>query len=104
EPGGIAPEDARAALQPELLDIVPDQGAGPGGDLDEQAEAGAARKRLQAEGAGAGKQVEDPCLVEQPGKAVLQDVEQRLAHAVRGRAGGIARRRTQAAAAKLTGD
>ena len=54
--------------------------------LDEQAEGGAPRQRLEAERAGAGEQVEHPGALElEVGDAVGEDVEHRLAHAVRGR-------------------
>ena len=60
----------------------------------------AARERLEAERARAGEQVEHARAVD----AVAQDREQRLAHAVGGRARGVAGRRLQAPSAPRAGD
>ena len=58
EIGGVAAEDLGDAGQAEGLDVAADEAARLGVLLDEQAEGGAARQRLQAERAGAGEQVE----------------------------------------------
>ena len=65
---------------------------------------GAARQRLQTERAGAGEEVEHARPVKAFREAMRQDVEQRLARAVGGRADRVGARRGQRPAAKLTAD
>ena len=101
--GGIAAEDLGDAGQAQRLDVAADERARLGVLLDEQAEGGAARQRLEAERAGAGEQVEHlGALQREVGDAVREDVEHRLAHAVGG--GPRARRRpARPAAGRGTG-
>ena len=81
----VAPPDLGDAGQPERLHIAADGGARGGIVLDEQAIARAARQRFEPERAGAGEQVEHARAFEVDGRRpVLQHVEQRLAHPVRG--------------------
>ena len=56
--GRVAPPDLGDAGEPQRLDIAADGRARLGALLDEQAEARAARQRLEPERAGAGEQVE----------------------------------------------
>src|SRR5262249_40854563 len=75
--------------------------------FDEGREARAAGERLEAEGAGPRENVEDARLLEDRRRseaAVSEDVEERLARSVRGRAHGVAWRRRDAPAAMPTGD
>src|SRR5690606_25362586 len=89
EPRGIAPENARASLQSEHFDITADYGARFRRHLDEDAKARPARQRLKAERASPGKEIEDTRAFDQPGIAMLQNIEQGLAHLVGGRTGGL---------------
>jgi hypothetical protein len=49
ELGGVAPEDAGDAGEPERGDVLAQQRARLGGVVDEQREGGAARERLEPE-------------------------------------------------------
>ena len=72
--------------RPERLDILAQQRARLRAVIDEQRESRAARQRLDAERAGAGKQIEHARAGDRIAVGVHQDVEQRLAQPVGGRA------------------
>ncbi|GDY86282.1 hypothetical protein SAVCW2_54810 [Streptomyces avermitilis] len=65
---------------------------------------GAPAERLQADGAGAGVQVEDPLAVQRAAEEGLPGGEEALARAVGGGTGAVARRDGQTASAGPTGD
>src|SRR5262249_12947844 len=93
------------AHQGQRLDIAADEGTRLNGLLDEQAEGGAPRQRLQAQGAGAGEQIQHLGVGEgQAGDGVVQDVEEGLAHAVGGGPDAIAAWREERAAAEPAAD
>src|SRR5262245_18289781 len=84
ELSGIAPPELSDAGKAKRFDVAADGGTRLGALLDEQAEARTARQRLEPERARAGKQIEHAGVFEDDaGSAVLQHIEQRLAHFVR---------------------
>ena len=76
----VAPPDA------EGLHVLADEAARLGAFVDEEREGRAARERLEAHRAGAGEQVEHARARDRIVVAVRENVEDRLAQAVRGRA------------------
>ncbi len=84
--GGIATEHFCYPAEAQRFDIVAQQRAGLGAVVDEQRKSRAARHRLDAERAGAGKQIQHPRAFDRVVIGMNEDVEDRLAQAVRGRA------------------
>ena len=74
---------------PKRLHVFADQAARLGAVVDEEREGRAARQRLEAHGARAGEQVEDARARDRVVVGVREDVEDRLAQAVGGRADGV---------------
>src|SRR6516165_11813927 len=83
--GGVAAEDLGDAAKPQRLDIVAQQRACLGAVVDKQRERGAARDGLDAERAGTGKEIEHARALDRIAVGMNEDVEHRLAQAVRGR-------------------
>ena len=105
EIGSVAAEHLGDAGEAQRLDVAADRAAGDGVLLHEQAVGGPARQRLQPQRPAAGEQVEHARLSDREvGDAVLQDVEQCLAHAVRRGARVAALRCGERAAAEMSGD
>ena len=98
EPRRIGAPDAGHAAERERLDIGAQKRARLRPIVDEEGEARAARKRLDRERARAREQVDHPRALDSAGKAVLEDIEDRLAQALRGRANCARGRRRQRAA------
>ena len=84
EIGSIAAVHLCHATEPQCLDIVAQQRAGFGAVIDEQRERCPARDRLDAERAGARKQVEHARARDRIVIGMDQNIEQRLTQAVRG--------------------
>ena len=104
ELGRVTPPDLGGTGERQRLDIAADGRARVRALLHEQAEARAARHRLEPERARAGKQIEHAGVREiELWRAVLEHVEQRLAHAVRCRPRGEALRRLDALSSELAG-
>ena len=95
---GVAAKHFGDAAQTQRLDIVAQQRPGFGPVIDEQREPGPARDRLDAERAGAGEQIEHPRICDRVVIGVDQNIEQRLAQAVRGGPNLARRGRRQVAA------
>ena len=85
ELGRVAAKNSRDAAEAERFRILPQQRARFYAVVDEQRERSAARERLDAERAGAGKQIEHACAGNRVSVGVGENVEQRLAQAVGGR-------------------
>nr|CAI0336319.1 hypothetical protein SHINE37_40173 [Rhizobiaceae bacterium] len=100
----IAPEDLRAADHAERLDVGMQEPPALDALFDEEHRARAARQRLQADGAGAGEEIEHARAVERFGIGVREDVEQAFARAVGRRADVVRLRRRQRPAAEFTAD
>ena len=96
--GRIAPEDAGDAAKAERLDIVAQQRARLHALVDKQHDAAPRDMASMPERAGAGEQVEHPRACDRIAIAMRQDIEQRLAQAVGGRADGVRLRRRRAGA------
>jgi hypothetical protein len=97
----------RGLLLAERVDVGAERGERGAILLHERRLCRAARQRFEAEGAGAGKDVEHarPLAGRAVGEATVgENVEQRFARAVAGRAHGAALRRRQGSAAVLTAD
>src|ERR1700744_3375284 len=101
---GVTAEDLGDAAEPERLNIVAHQRARLCAVVDEQCELRTTRHRLDAERAGAGKQVEYPCILDRIVIGVHQDIEDGFAQAIRRRANVTRRRRRQAAALQSSSD
>ena len=84
EIGGVAAIDFCHAAEAERLDIVAQQRAGLRAIVDEQRERSPARSGLDAERAGAGEQVEHARAFDRIVIGVDENIEHRLAQAVRG--------------------
>src|ERR1700722_16847189 len=104
EIGGIAAVHLCHATEPQRLDIVAQQRPRLGAVIDEQREFSTARDRLDAERAGAGEQVEHARVLNRIVIGVDEDIEQRLAQPVRGRADVARGRRHQIAAPQSPAD
>src|SRR5262249_52162761 len=81
----VAPKDTGRAAQTERGDIGANERARLGRLIDEQRKGGTARERLDAERAGAGKQIEHAGAGDGIAVGVEENVEQRLAQPVGGR-------------------
>src|SRR5579863_4350461 len=79
----VATVDLRHATETKRLDIVTHQGARLRAVVDKERKFSAARNRLDAERAGAGKQVEHAGIRNRIVVGVNQDVEERLAQTIR---------------------
>ena len=101
---GVAAIHFRHAAEAQRFDIVAQQRAGFRAVVDEQREFRAARDRLDAERAGAGKQIEHARIRDRIVIGVDQDVEQRLAQPVRGGTDVARGRRRQIAALQSSAD
>ena len=90
---GVAAQQLGDAAGPEGFDVVADEAAGFGADVDEDHARRAARQRFEAERAGAGEQIEHAQAIEARADAAGEDVEHRLAHSIGGRSDRIVLRR-----------
>src|SRR5580704_15880396 len=90
--------DTRHAAERQRFDIGAQKRARLGAVVDEQREPRPARKRLDRERPCAREQVNDARALDLAGESMLENVEDRLAQALRGRADGARRRREQRAA------
>jgi hypothetical protein len=86
EPGGVAAENAAGAAEAKLLGVVAQQRAGFDSFVDEQHIGRAARQSFDAERAGAGKQIKHARIGDRIAIAVGENIEQRFAQPVGGRA------------------
>ena len=104
--GGVAAEDLGDARQPERLDVAADEGARFRFLLDEQTERGARATAPRSPARRSPRTGRSPWRppASNSGTAVRQDVEDRLAHAVRGRPRALVDRRGERPAAELPAD
>ena len=99
-PQRVELENACASADAQRIEILLNKGGSGGMVFDEHNFAGAAAEGLDADGAGAGEEVEEAAA----GDAFGQDVEKGLAEAVAGGAKGKALEALELAAAKCSGD
>jgi hypothetical protein len=92
EIGGVAAEHFCGAAKSQRLDIAAEQRARFRAIVDEQGKRSTARNRLDAKRPGAGEEVEHARALNWVVVGVNEDVEQRLAQAVRGRTDRLRRR------------
>lgn len=102
---GLPAEHARLRGETKRLEVSRDCRGGLGGAVEEDTEGGAAGQALETQGAGAGEEVRHARLGERrrPG-GVVENIEDRLASAVGGRAGRMCPRRHNQAPSMLAGD
>ena len=84
--------------------MVADEAARFGAGINEGDVRGAARKGFEAQGAGAGKQIEHADAIKDRAQAGGEDIEHALAHPIRRGADREIGRRGQLLAAKFTGN
>ena len=102
--GGVTAVDFGDAAEAQRLDIVAQQRSRFGAVIDEQRERRPPRDRLDSERAGAGEQVEHAGIPDRIVIGVNQNIEQRLAQAVRGRTDLARRGRGEIAALQSPAD
>src|SRR5262249_21820497 len=102
--GGIAAEHLCDAAKPQRLDIVAQQRARLCAIVDKQRKGSSPRDRLDAERAGAGEEIEHAGALDSVVVGVDEDVEERLAQAVRGRTDRLRRRCGEIAAPQSPAD
>ena len=104
EPRRVGAPDPRHPAERERLDIGAKNRPRLGAVVDEEREAGAARQRLDRERPRSGEQIDHPRALDMAGKSVLENVEDRFAQPLRGRADGARRRRREHAALETAAD